>query len=304
MLKPFLHRSTPHVFAMHLQISILILSLIHYAKSGNICYYPNGETMGTDVPCDPDAPFTQCCPSRDTCLSNGLCALQSTDNDSGISYARGTCTDPTWTSPLCPQHCQLNQDTPLNSSAYDFRAGGVQIWECEKQGYGVKAEYCCESQGESQSCCETSSVVFVLESATIGPYTGVESTSSSSSAFSTVSNAATTPSRTASVTQISSGPTATAPVDSANTGSNKSSVIGAGVGGSLGGCVLTAVIILLIRRYRRRASPPVELPVTATEFHDKAMLELPTEEPRLELTSRNQPVWELPAERRLPGQTA
>lgn len=292
---------------MHFQTSILIISLIHHAKSGDICYYPNGETMGTDVPCDPDAPSTPCCPSRDTCLTNGLCALDYTDSDSGISYARGTCTDPTWTSPFCPQHCQLNQDTPLNSSVYDFRAGGVQIWECETQGYGTKAEYCCESEGEKQRCCETASIVFVLESATVGPYTGVESTSSSSSSssvLSPVSSVATTPSRTESVNQISSGSTTTAPVDSTNTGNNKPSVIGAGIGGSLGGCLLTAVMILLIRRYRRRASLPVELPVIANEFHDKAMLELPTEEPHLELRSRNQPVWELPAERRLPGHNA
>jgi len=59
---------------MCLRILFLVLYLIRLSRTGNICYYPNGDTS-TDVPCDPDAPITPCCESRSACLTSGLCAL-------------------------------------------------------------------------------------------------------------------------------------------------------------------------------------------------------------------------------------
>jgi hypothetical protein len=136
---------------MSILVSVVTFLLIaHLGESGNICYYPNGDTMGTDVPHDPDAPVTQCCGSRSVCLTNGLCALEAAD-DTGISYARGTCTDRSWSSPLCPQQFQLNQDTPTNSSAYDFRAGGVQVWQCVTEGYAQEAQFCLSLMPRSNS---------------------------------------------------------------------------------------------------------------------------------------------------------
>jgi hypothetical protein len=274
--------------------------LLRFASPGNICYYPNGDTQATDVPCDPDAPATGCCWSRSACLTNGLCIMNGAESDSGIEYARGTCTDRSWSSPLCPQNCQLNQDTPSNSSAYDFRADGVKVLQCGSQGYGREAEYCCESEAEGQRCCETDTAVFVLESATVGPYTWVESTSSLSLVSSATLRAITTatplstPSRTGSMDQ---SPTA----DPAGKGDNRAITIGAGVGGALAGCVLTALLILFIIRHKRRAPPSNVPPVFVAEFDDKAMLELSSEETYAELSSQSQPVWELPGDQRLPS---
>jgi hypothetical protein len=79
------------------QLVLTVLSVfIRLSLAGNICYHPDGGTSD-DVPCDPNAPITQCCGTRNDCLSNGLCIIQAT-NSTGNSYARGTCTDRSWES--------------------------------------------------------------------------------------------------------------------------------------------------------------------------------------------------------------
>src|SRR5690242_18962405 len=138
------------------------------------CYFPNGHPS-PDKPCDPNALFTQCCGAASRCLTNGLClnlvnGFEGSETV-GTGYSRGSCTDRTWASSLCPQQCTLNQDTERNSSAYDFRTAGVQVWQCTGQGYAKEAEYCCESRGEQQECCQKQSVVFPLQGASRGPST-------------------------------------------------------------------------------------------------------------------------------------
>ncbi|KAH6864843.1 hypothetical protein BKA58DRAFT_404651 [Alternaria rosae] len=281
----------------------LTFSLLHFASPQNICYYPNGDTQPHDVPCDPEAEVTGCCWSRAACLTNGLCIMGGAESDSGQEYARGTCTDRSWSSPLCPQNCQLNQDTPNNSSAYDFRADGVKVWQCGSQGYGREAEYCCESEAEGQRCCQTDTAVFVLTSATVGPYTGIESSSllslTSSATLSASTTPLPTPSRTGSAAQSSQSP----PADASNRSDNKATTIGAGVGGALGGCLLTTLLVFFIRRHknRRAALRLEESRAAVAEFNDKA--ELSTEETYAELSSQSQikAVWELPGDERLPS---
>ncbi|KAF9872567.1 hypothetical protein CkaCkLH20_10064 [Colletotrichum karsti] len=106
------------------------LCLMQISTAQQLCYYPNGR-QSPDVPCNISAPVSMCCGSAKACLSNGLCMLDDTTENSGVSYARGTCTDAQWTSGVCPRQCLLNQDSPNNSSAYDFRSSGVQVWECD-----------------------------------------------------------------------------------------------------------------------------------------------------------------------------
>jgi hypothetical protein len=254
--------------------------------AANTCYFPNG-TPSTDEPCDPDALFTQCCGSRSACLTNGLCSLEAT-NITGIEYARGTCTDKTWGSSLCPQQCQLNQHTPKRSSAYDFRANGVQVWECGSQGYAEEARYCCESEGERQRCCSTSSVVFTLQGAIVGASTSATTTptfSSSSSAKASTSG----PTATNSIS--TNAPTATPtiagqPREANNT---KAAGIGAGVGGAVASMVLIAVIVFFIRRHRRAKRNGV------VKGHPVEVWTQPAEvwtQPH-ELPSLAQPAWEL-----------
>ncbi|KAK3367720.1 hypothetical protein B0H63DRAFT_489680 [Podospora didyma] len=173
----------------------------------NGCYFPNG-VPSTDIPCDSTAPVSMCCGGRSSCLSSGLCLLEKTTADSGISYARGTCTDATWKSPFCPQHCRLSQETARgNTSAYDFRAGGVQVWECIGEGYAEPAAYCCESIQEKTRCCQTAEAVFLLPGATVGNAASVQTFSSTSSRSSTTSQSTTSPGRTSSFTDSSAAST-------------------------------------------------------------------------------------------------
>lgn len=244
---------------MFVQVYIVFLSsLAHLSLSANTCYFPNGEPS-SDVPCDADALFTQCCGSRSACLTNGLCILEAS-NDTGINYARGTCTDQTWGSSLCPQQCQLNQDTPNNSSAYDFRTNGVQVWQCGSQGYAEEAKYCCESEAERQRCCSTEKAVFTLAGAEVGASTSASPTSASTTPTPSFASSAKTSfgltptsftaSQTASPSTSGGSPTPTTTGDGAD--SSKAIGIGAGVGGGVGFVLLIAVIYFLVRRHRHR----------------------------------------------------
>lgn len=94
-------------------------------------YYPNGR-QSADVPCNISAPVSMCCGSAKACLSNGLCVLDGTTEDSGISYACGTCTDAQWTSGVCPLRCLLSERWILDGfslparSAYPGERGGMR----------------------------------------------------------------------------------------------------------------------------------------------------------------------------------
>lgn len=98
------HTMTP----LRLLQLLLLLGTVSYVQGANLCFFPNGR-QAKDVPCDPTAAVSMCCGSVAACLSNGLCKDESTTNSTGVAYARGTCTDPTWQSPFCPQNCQLSK---------------------------------------------------------------------------------------------------------------------------------------------------------------------------------------------------
>ena len=87
--------------------AFLALTTAPLARGASQCYYPSG-TKSNDVPCDPNAEVSMCCGSVDACLSSGLCRIDGTGASQGISYARGTCTDKTWGSPICPQRCRIS----------------------------------------------------------------------------------------------------------------------------------------------------------------------------------------------------
>jgi hypothetical protein len=79
------------------------LSHVHVASAFRQCYYPDGS-IPTDYDWEPctGAQYSSCCiPSEgDICQENGLCYYPAEELD-----YRGTCTDPTWTDPSCPQIC-------------------------------------------------------------------------------------------------------------------------------------------------------------------------------------------------------
>lgn len=286
--------------------------------AANTCYFPNGAPS-TDEPCDPNALFTQCCGSRSACLTNGLCILEAS-NDTGINYARGTCTDKTWSSSLCPQQCQLNQDTPKNSSAYDFRTNGVQVWQCGSQGYAEQAKYCCESEAERQRCCSTQKAVFTLQGAVVGASTSASTTTTST--LSSLSNSPISTSGPLSTAFSTSEPASTSASTASPTtsgspseGSNTKLIgIGAGVGGAVGLIILIAVVLIFVRKHRRaNSNKPMEEP-RINELHGTAKqpvevwthpAEVWTQPAEVwtqphELSSQGQPTWELSAEPKTP----
>ncbi|KAF1993065.1 hypothetical protein P154DRAFT_568240 [Amniculicola lignicola CBS 123094] len=111
------------------------------------CYYPD-RSFPDDyvyVPCSSDE-FTSCCilSEGNQCLSNGLCW------DTWSEYMfRGGCTDQSWNSTNCFQHCKTGD----SSSSYD------PLVTC---GEG---RYCCSS--DSSTCCNDDSKVFTLDTATV-----------------------------------------------------------------------------------------------------------------------------------------
>jgi hypothetical protein len=75
-----------------------LLSVAH----AQTCYYPDGKSISTDVPCNPDAPQSACCGSDEFCLADGLCY-------GGGLVTRGSCTDQSWGG-ACAQYCTAGTD--------------------------------------------------------------------------------------------------------------------------------------------------------------------------------------------------
>ncbi|KAK2054209.1 hypothetical protein LY76DRAFT_649272 [Colletotrichum caudatum] len=254
--------------------------------AANLCFFPGG-VQARDVPCDPTAEVSMCCGSADACLSNGLCKLDGTTNATGIAYARGTCSDPTWQSPVCPQNCVSNPDARTNRTAYDFRFNGVQVWQCDGKGYGVPGRFCCESAAERTRCCSTPAAVFgPLVAATPGNAAAVQTYDPSAAA---TRRAASTTQKTTTTTatqtpRVTMPPTAVADASSSPTGSNGGNdgggggrgeghggignvaIVGMGVGASVGGGLLVAVgVMLWLRRERKKQRSAAE-PDGASKF--------------------------------------
>jgi hypothetical protein len=275
---------------MHFYYSLHLFLFFNLALSASICYFPNGDTS-TDVPCDADAPFTQCCGTRSACLNNGLCALKAT-NDTGTAYARGTCTDRSWASPLCPQQCQLNQDTPINTTAYDFRASGVQVWQCGSEGFARDAKFCCESEAESKRCCSTQTALFTLLAASVRPSTSISTTqSSTSSARSSTIGLSST--RSDGVPVNTSPPTA--PQSDSYRRMGKEVRTGAGVGGALVLMILVAGVVFCMRKRKHKKQDLAEatdgqgFTMARENKHPYELATYPTE-----LPPQPHLAWELP----------
>ncbi|KAF2121694.1 hypothetical protein BDV96DRAFT_668429 [Lophiotrema nucula] len=264
----------------------------HVMATSPLCYYPNGGHSG-EVPCNLTAEVSHCCSSLDKCLSNGLCIWDAKES-SGISYVRGTCTDQSWTHALCPRQCLINQDTPTNSSAYDFRASGVLILECGAQGYGKEANYCCESSREGTRCCKTSTAVFRLSGATKGAFTGPATTSFSSPSYValTASTATMTPS---SLSTLSDSQQTVAGDAHGSKRDTRGVRIGAGVGGAIGGLLAIIALIMIFRWKQKRQNSKTD---TSGVFHhdlrDERKAEMDTDREVVEMPARER-IHELPA---------
>lgn len=112
-LYPSLMASKFNFFSLYLFVAFQRVN-----SNNGTCYYPDGTINIGDHPCDPNADVSMCCSDISQCLTNGLCALGDTTSRSGISFARGTCTDESWESEICPQHCRVSTLFPYFPLAY------------------------------------------------------------------------------------------------------------------------------------------------------------------------------------------
>ncbi|KAL2755386.1 hypothetical protein ACRALDRAFT_1082359 [Sodiomyces alcalophilus JCM 7366] len=112
------------------------------------CYYPNGQRANGDFPCDPDDEDSPCCNGGMgwACLSNKLCK----GPDGNV--IRGSCTDPNWESPHCPQYCLnygiIPTDNPANQGA---STGGTDLISCANVT-GIDTLHCCD---HTVNCCNS-----------------------------------------------------------------------------------------------------------------------------------------------------
>ncbi|KAI9690725.1 MAG: hypothetical protein M1820_009856 [Bogoriella megaspora] len=139
-----------------------------YSSTDQTCYFPSGDIAGGNVPCNPDAEVSTCCGDRSSCLANGLCLVGDTSDglgatlNTGVEFARGACTDPTWQDPACFQHC-------LRSRPGSPDSNGAAVFECGTSGFAHAASYCCENGVDAKTaCCATSTLLFELGPGTFG----------------------------------------------------------------------------------------------------------------------------------------
>ena len=134
--------------------ALLLLGRLSAASSSALCYTPDGLSDSSQWPCGDTlrGGFSVCCDDGWACLSDGLCG-NPTDN---TTYRRGTCTDSTWTSSVCPRVC-LSQS----------RFGPVELELCGNDT--ANASFCCAS--DTKCNCRTKTNVVRLADPTISTIT-------------------------------------------------------------------------------------------------------------------------------------
>ena len=99
------------------------------------CFYPFGAPNEVDQVCNASAPASHCCSPDSACLSNGYCL--NAGRSKPYMLSRGTCTDHTWRSPLCPQRCNDISDP---ASLYIVTDNGAD------------SQYCCSLLRDKGAC--------------------------------------------------------------------------------------------------------------------------------------------------------
>ncbi|OGM40817.1 hypothetical protein ABOM_010523 [Aspergillus bombycis] len=186
--------------------------------SATLCYTPDG-TISNDVPCWWDG----------------------TDGNP-LQFIRGTCTDKSWSSSLCPGRCVA-----------ESVSGGEWVMRCGNttNNYCCSADDCCTNKSFSQFSLDEPTVT---ATAGVVPSTTVHATTTTSAP--TTTSASTTSSPTQTASDDSSGG------DSSN---SKSKTIGIGVGVGVGGGVallgLLGGFLFMRRRKAKQAVPPQHPPL-------------------------------------------
>ncbi|OHF04145.1 hypothetical protein CORC01_00484 [Colletotrichum orchidophilum] len=99
----------------------LLTVLLSGARVRAVCYYPDGSIAPNDTPCQDLTAESTCCGQGYACLSNSMCQATGKElsKDGATELVRGSCTDRSWRSSRCPLFC-INPET-------DNVAGGIGV---------------------------------------------------------------------------------------------------------------------------------------------------------------------------------
>ncbi|KAE8452503.1 hypothetical protein EG329_000406 [Mollisiaceae sp. DMI_Dod_QoI] len=214
-------------FLFALFYKVVLVSSTCYNPDGTArtspAYQPCVQTVGT---------FSQCCGTNwtatdpkignDQCMPNGLC-LNNDPSDNEPLYWRGSCTDPSWKSPLCLSNLCTN------SSSGGDASDNVPLRQCSD------GSWCCGST--NTTCC--SERLGVKLDAVIGVANQSSSTSSTS-----ISSTSTPSTSTPSTSSFTSTSTSTA-TGSANLATPKDTQSGLSAGAKAGIGIAAAVIAII-----------------------------------------------------------
>ena len=230
------------------------------------CYYPN-STSSVDTPCHSDAAASACCNAKDICLSNGLCLSQ---RDAEV-ISRGSCTDQSWESPNCPQHCADGtlsscsvECFPLYSRLRPNLSLDAEARFAVNIGIGSPIFFVGLIQDQWLSCCgpwsnntcdnatKGSNAPFFLEAGLVifNRTSGSTSTNITVSATVTATTTFTSIVTAAALTSPSSSPSVSSTSLSC---SNKEAAVGAGLGVSLGLALLVALGLLWTQKKHKQS---------------------------------------------------
>lgn len=100
---------------------IAALFAFAYTRAHASCYYYDGNSADTDIPCGYETNY--CCPEGDTCVSNGLCQDENNHLNGSLTYfpndenpgpynytglyASASCTSSDWSG--CSSYCVKGQ---------------------------------------------------------------------------------------------------------------------------------------------------------------------------------------------------
>ncbi|KAE8381874.1 hypothetical protein BDV26DRAFT_254789 [Aspergillus bertholletiae] len=231
-----------------LQISAFLILQAVKLTSATLCYTPDG-TISNDVPCNTTASVSVCCQEGFICTSNLLCQPQGwwdgTDGNP-LQFIRGTCTDKSWSSPLCPGRCVA-----------ESVSGGEWVMRCGN----TTSNYCCSAD----DCCSNKSFSQLsLDEPTVTATAGVVPSTTVHAATTTSASTTSSGSTTRSPTQTASSSSSAGGVSSSH-----SKTIGIGVGVGVGcGVVMLGLLggFLFMRRRKVRQAVPLQGPPIPMRF--------------------------------------
>lgn len=278
---------------LHISIALMYLQLPILASDSSSCYWPNGDLVSNDRPCDPSSSVSPCCARGSTCLSSGVC--QFTDQKV-TKLMRGSCTDKTWTATKCPRFCYGEF-----YSVIKLPFGRPRLKECKEpwsdwnRNYGQDvnscgdSKYCCQEASNTTSCCENNNA-FRLNANLIAQTSIASNAPAATSSTSPASSPST------------SSPSTTSPTP-AHSKNHTNTALAAGLGVPLGLAVIGAMLFAL-HKYnqsrRQRSEEAATLPSKESQnlqggFSDSTLY--PQQQP-VEVQGYTQ--WEMATEKNLP----